>query len=64
VSKLLPNEKASTEAGIVAFNSLLDGVVSQYSAKGLNIVLVDMYSNEFSLSDLSLDSTYPTDKGY
>lgn len=64
VSKLLPNKKASTESGIDQLNYLLDDVVSQRSDQGLNCVLADMHSNEFSISDLGPDGTHPLDEGY
>jgi lysophospholipase L1-like esterase len=64
VSKLLPNNRTTTENGILAFNALLDSVVNDRIKQGKNVMLVDMHSSDFSIADLGPDGTHPTDLGY
>jgi lysophospholipase L1-like esterase len=64
VSKLLPNNRTTTESGIQKFNGLLDGIVSSRVKSGKNVLLVDMHSSDFSLADIGPDGTHPTDAGF
>jgi hypothetical protein len=64
VGTLLPNGNPAVEARIRTFNANLGGVISNRTAQGKKVSMVDMHSDWFSLADLGADGIHPTDVGY
>jgi lysophospholipase L1-like esterase len=50
------------DAGVVAYNALLPGIVDRQRARGVSIELVDMY--QIGQGALSSDGIHPTQAGY